>query len=1800
MSRSSQWHIIAFSVLIAASVLLLPQEGARAQEALQPGEAYVTRFSGTITEGGRTVINTGGTVGSIIDLRPPGGAPQGEHWWDELQRTPVTAAQIGQVFGIALDDANPPNIYLTATSAFGLHRTPDNTNWMAGMWGPGGGPGSVYVLEVANGLRPRLLANITLNGRANTGAALGNIAYDRWNKQLYVSDLETGMIHRLRASDGADLGHYDHGASGRANFFDATTGAAGTLEPVAFDPASKARAGDCASGDFARTPSCWNFADFRRRVWGVGVRRDPASGEVRLFYSIWGSQGFGNADFAASGDDQRNSVWSVRIGPDGGIDTTSVRREFFLPDFFRSPEAIARSGRSHPVADIAFPAFGSQGVMLVAERGGVRNLGLDAESAFARPQESRVLRYELTPQGAWRLAGRYDVGYYDRKDEGPPYLRAGSSGGVSFGMGYGESWSIDTNRPDAFVWMTGDGLCSPKGLCFDRNSNAHNNASEVHGLQGRAEQPYEAAEPTTAFEPYPQPGPVTPATGPDRSFFIDTDINVDAGGGGIESELRRNDATRIGDVEIYQTAPSPEERPEQGPWYGPWEESWPWPVPEDEYPPLPPGEAWPELGIDKQAAECEQGIPCTLTITVTNHGPGVYNGPLHILDAPGVPNAFLIGASAGWTCEQPVVPGPIGCRHEPVTLAPGESVTLTLTIGWPLIILPGEPPAALEYWNCAFIVWPGALEGPARIRAIEAALLLLGFNPGPVDGVADAATQAAIDAYRAAHGLPPGGIDDALFNSLFPASSGLPGDGTADNDRDCAPIRIPLGPAIVPPGGEPLNIELQLEKQSIGVCRPGQRCDFRITVSNLGTDNYEGPVAINDTAGVIGGALIDPGSIHALTPEWTCEPHGAGNVRCAHAGPVVIELGHPIHFEIGVDVPAGAAGDTLRNCSFIAWPEMPLPGAVGDGHPANDFACVDAVLGEEAAPVEPANVELQLQKERPDECRPGETCRFHLNVCNLGTAPFDGPFVAEDTATVNGTGLPAASISSPHPTWSCTPAHGDTARCQPDAGTLQLAPHTESGDCHRIQIAVGLAADIAGDELENCTEIAWGEMAFPGGHDANDANDAQCVTVPIVRGEAAPEPEAVGLDLQLVKTAPEFCVAGESCRFDIVVTNNGPETYNGALFLQDIVPEGIESRGFTIYTGPGARYEWWTNSTFTATNPVSMPIDASRDFFINIPIPEDYAPETITNCAAVIYPRERINIDSWYSLAEIQLSFLGYEVGPIDILLDATTVNALRQFQRDHGLPETGALDAATLAALFPDSLGAPEGDRNNANNRSCVEVEVRRPGHDLAPEGDTTCQRGAACTLNVRIRNKGNKQFEGSAGLKGTLSPAVSITSATGETSGLTCNVTGTGAYACQGEHLSIKPGDAARLKLVINIPADFAPDKITHVKEMVWPDSKVKDRNPANDRHESIITIPGAEEPEPRCAAGWSEVNRDKAKALRAQGWEIREVTSAGKTILCAKAPPPPQCIGGRVVDGQCECPKGTERRQTATNAFRCVEIAPPPRCETGWSEVNRDKAKALRARGWEIREVTSAGTTILCAKAPPPPQCVGGRVVEGQCECPKGTERKQTAANAFTCVTPPPPITCTGGSVRDGQCICPKGTERKQTATNAFSCVKTAPPPRCDAGWSEVDRNRAKVLVAQGWQIREVTSGGQSILCARAPSLTCSGGHVQDGRCICPKGTERKQTATNAFSCVKTTPSLTCIGGSVVSGQCICPKGTTRKQTATNAFSCVKTSPPPPALICSGGTVQGGKCICPKGTVRQTVGKNQFRCSKAPSKK
>jgi uncharacterized repeat protein (TIGR01451 family) len=823
---------ILAAILLAILVLLSFSDASRAQEeALNPGEAFVTRFSGVNGTGAAATINPDGTVGSIIDLRSPSQPPQGQHWLNEPQRAPITARQVGQVFGVALDDEEAPNIYVTATAAFGLHRS--GSGWMDGMWGEGGGPGTVYKLRADNDYKPEIFATIQLDGRDNTGAALGNIAYDRWNKQLLVSDLETGMIHRLKLSDGSDAGHYDHGVNGRPSFHDAEAGADASLTAVPFDPTTAAKITTCTAGNFDNTPECWNVADFRRRVWGLGVRQDPETGEVRVYYAIWSSDGLGNTDFAgALENEKRNSVWSIALKEDGSFDTTTVVREFFLPQFFSSgPNA----GKSHAVSDISFPKCEDQNAMVLSERGGLLNLGLGVENAFAKPHESRVLRYSAGEDGVWTIEGRYQVGHYARGDREDPKIRANSSGGADFGYGYSSSWKIDPAKTDEYVWMAGDALCAPFAACFNPATGTHADGSHVHGIQGNEASRFSS---TTA-------APSEVATTPLQSWMVDTDINVDASNNPITAELTRNDATRIGDIAIYQPCeagdgiadgvPDGEEAPpvidEEGD-VPPTDDGLPpgdgvLPPGDGVLPPgdgvLPPGdEIWPPDGpivpppgeeelppdLEKSKtgpAECIQGAVCTFTVTITNNGPGVWSGPLFENDTL-PPGSTLVnyGPQPDWLCVQ--AGNTVNCDHGPVVLNPTESVTLTMDV-----LLP--PGMLGDVENCIADVWhpEGPNDDPAVIEAVEQRLSALGFLPGPIDGVLDAVTQAAITNYQNANGMvPTGTVTDELRDALFPDMAGLPGDADPTNDSDCHVVTVlpvqqqPVIQQVQPPAPPPV------------------------------------------------------------------------------------------------------------------------------------------------------------------------------------------------------------------------------------------------------------------------------------------------------------------------------------------------------------------------------------------------------------------------------------------------------------------------------------------------------------------------------------------------------------------------------------------------------------------------------------------------------------------------------------------------------------------------------------------------------------------------------------------------------------------------------------------------------------------------------------------------------------------------------------------------------------------------------------------------------------------------------------
>jgi hypothetical protein len=715
-----------------------------AQEALRAGEAYATRFSGTIEfpldDGSiATILDEAGTVGSVIDLRSPGFAADGRHWSNEPQRLPVTAGEVGQVFGIAIDTAEPANVYLTATSAFGLHQFDDESGWLPGQWGEGG-PGGVYRLTGALDYAPELIAKIGLNGRENTGAALGNIVFDATHNQLFVSDLETGMIHRI-STDGAMLSHFDHGINGRPNYFDAILATTQSLDPVAFDPASAAQIGNCkdaggADAPFAATPSCWNFADFRRRVWGMALRPDHDSDRARLYYAVWGTEGFGNPAWAAG--DAHNVIWSIGIDAQGEFDGSDVRLEIVLPALGEDAET------ARAVSDIA---ISQDGVMLIAERGGVRNRGLSAPDPFAVPHSSRVLRYVLNDAGLWEPGDRYDIGFNDRKDVGQPFIRANAAGGVDFGFGYDAEGRLDTSKPDAFVWATGDALCSPDGACFDPASGARTDTSQVHGLQGVPVELRDEVSPAGATDPYPAAGDPYPATALLGSYLIDVDADFDAA---------KDDSTKIGDVEIYDVLSGGGE----------------------------PREGY-DLEIDKRGeARCLVDAECTFTITVTNNGPGTYTGPIFIWDDM-EPYYTPLVSSAGdeWICYD--TGSGIFCRHDIVTLSPGESVQLTITVA-----IPGNYDSDLLI-NCAELGGLYTPDGSFDLRPFQIILTLLGYDPGPIDGKMGAKTRAAIKKFQEDNGLAPTGkIDEALVAALFPGMLGLAGDLDNSNDRDCHEVEI--------------------------------------------------------------------------------------------------------------------------------------------------------------------------------------------------------------------------------------------------------------------------------------------------------------------------------------------------------------------------------------------------------------------------------------------------------------------------------------------------------------------------------------------------------------------------------------------------------------------------------------------------------------------------------------------------------------------------------------------------------------------------------------------------------------------------------------------------------------------------------------------------------------------------------------------------------------------------------------------------------------------------------------------------
>lgn len=418
-------------LLVLATAFSMSAANAQDNAVVTRGTAVVTGFSGTKADNppsgtgnilDETFIDLDGASVQLLKLLP--GAPaQGQ----AVTRSPVLtikARDIGQVFSIALDYAErieatsaAPDIYLGASSAFGLQIvSPDSDNdgrperakkgrpdaeWMAGQFGAGGGPGSIYKIDGKTGA-VALFATIQGNG----GPGLGDIVFDRATMQFFVSDLDTGLIHRLDET-GQPIDTFDHGVTGRP--------VAG-LSPVADDGVVM----DIKSPAFdSENSSTWGFTQPERRLWGLGLRAG------RLYYAA----------------DAGPEIWSVSINLDGTFGD-DPRREI----------TVSGTPGNHPISDFAFDA---QDHMYVAQRGGIK--GSYDYSSFTEAKQSVVFRFKrevpddpATP-GIWvPIPDEYAVGF-------PPDHRNGS-GGVALGYGYDDAGVIRPGACDVTVWMSGDTL----------------------------------------------------------------------------------------------------------------------------------------------------------------------------------------------------------------------------------------------------------------------------------------------------------------------------------------------------------------------------------------------------------------------------------------------------------------------------------------------------------------------------------------------------------------------------------------------------------------------------------------------------------------------------------------------------------------------------------------------------------------------------------------------------------------------------------------------------------------------------------------------------------------------------------------------------------------------------------------------------------------------------------------------------------------------------------------------------------------------------------------------------------------------------------------------------------------------------------------------------------------------------------------------------------------------------------------------------------------------------------------------
>ena len=393
-----------------------------------------------------------------------------------------------------------------------------------------------------------------------------------------------------------------------------------------------------------------------------------------------------------------------------------------------------------------------------------------------------------------------------------------------------------------------------------------------------------------------------------------------------------------------------------------------------------------------------------------------------------------------------------------------------------------------------------------------------------------------ISVANAPAGTPPLGVSATTAAAPNGESAGAGGGGAAGGGAGGAGGAAGAG-AGAPATAQPLKAcasipvvpkTLTLTKTALvpSCSDTGGGCNFNISITNNGDDEFKGPVEIEDVVTADGAQIPTTGQDTNADAGfgWTCENKGQ-SFDCKSSTLTIPAKGKE-DLSIGFKLGSATTAKEIKNCAkLIGGPE----------------SCATIPL--KSGPI------LRIRKSAlSTHCTPdgdkAESCPFVIFIFNVGNQAFNGPLNITDTFTPTGTS-PAVLTSfggaaGPANPWACTGSAGTPGvhNCENKSAKIEVGG--------TLDTSTSLGPISKSPTYENCAEITGPAAAV-------SDQPKSCGTI---RDLDTP-PEAEPADpkfaaLSVAKTADGTSCAPEgNCAFTITVTNTGTETFSGPIEIRD-------------------------------------------------------------------------------------------------------------------------------------------------------------------------------------------------------------------------------------------------------------------------------------------------------------------------------------------------------------------------------------------------------------------------------------------------------------------------------------------------------------------------------------------------------------------------------------------------------------------------------------------------------------------------